>query len=239
MVKFLKTNYKYAIGFASILVVAMILIFSTNGKEIYAKHIYRDVVKQLKNFKSISFMFNLYSWKLNITYVEDHYFSIKSPSTFESVHDFKKGEERILIHFIKNYLIKPKPANEFDEWYLLDDLKNLSEEADEELGIKMIDGISCTGFRSFKEDGNVKIDIWIGEKSKELVYVEINMGGEITFRLTDIKIDHLNEYEIDSLTIPSDYKPLPEDKAKELAPWIRNHQILSNPQKFKFKFEEK
>jgi hypothetical protein len=85
-------------------------------------------------------------------------------------------------------------------------MKNLPEKANEELGTREIDGISCDGYRVTQ--GDLTTSVWINAKTDDLVQVELKYASAPGMNriIKNIKFDVELDDSLFSLTPPAGYK---------------------------------
>jgi len=129
----------------------------------------------------------------------------------EIITDENQGKSLILFHKEKVYLWESSKGalNGLDN---LDVFENFPDQADQELGRRMIDGRAVEGFRVVKgkSDRQAQTDVWVDPVSRQLVMVDRDVIIEgITSHILEIRNIRINESLDDSLfdlIPPADYK---------------------------------
>lgn len=198
---------------AAVIVIAVIIGIHQSGN-FFESSVYAQVAEELRNARTVVFTLinqsNGKTIKTDMAYKEPNLLRSSTVDGYVAIFNRSSGKVMSIVPTGRFYTISEIKGLTWRDgkspFENIESMKNLPAKADEELGVKEIDGVAAKGYRVTKGDA-VK-DIWIDPQTKELVQVELKFASAPGMNkiIKNIKFDVELDDSLFSMTPPEGYR---------------------------------
>jgi outer membrane lipoprotein-sorting protein len=200
---------------AVILIAATITLYILAGPFGATTSVYAEVAEQLHKAMTMTYKITTTTpveWmaevEMECAFKEPGLLRVTAAGRYVWVRDAAKGKGLTIIPKTKQFVeidLSNSPGEQQDPLNTVERLRSLPDRADEELGIREIDGRAAQGFRVTEE--GMTYTVWIDPKTRELVEIEMRFDNApgVSGTATDFRFDVELDDSLFSLTPPDGY----------------------------------